>query len=341
VPATTGPYAWDPHLVTWSVLALGVVLVILGHRRLVRAAERPIPWTPRQIGLFAGACGAAVIALTWPVADLAAHWSLTALVAQRLILVLAVAPMLLLGLPYDLIQWLTRPAAVDMVLTRLRRPPMAIITVTVLLVGSMTPALVRSQSTSPLARGLLDAVIVLAGLLLWIPVLGRIPGILRLKPVVRFGYLVAQAVVPAFLSFIYIFSTRPLYSSFARSHAAIGMRPLNDQQIAGFVSKLTMLVVLLSIGGVVLARASTADDEFGRDDPLVWADVERQFERADRHSPKGGAMSPTAMTRPPGSGSAPADAGGGSPSGPATEHDLSEHPSGAGEPPDADPPEVP
>jgi cytochrome c oxidase assembly factor CtaG len=190
--------------------------------------------------------------------------------------------MLLLGLPYDVIQWLTRPAAVDAALLRLHRPPVAIITVTVIVVGSMAPAMVRAQSSSPLARGLLMGLIVLAGLILWIPVLGRIPGIPRLKPVVRFGYLVAQAVAPAFLSFIFIFSRHPLYGAFARSHAAIGLRPLTDQQIAGFVSKLSMLFVLLTVGAVVLARAPMAEEEFSRDDPLVWADVEREFERADR-----------------------------------------------------------
>ena len=98
---------------------------------------------------------------------------------------------------------------------------------------------------------------------------------------VRFGYLVAQAVIPAFLSFIYIFSRHPLYPEFSRSHAAIGLRPLTDQQVAGFVSKLTMLLVLLSVGAVVLARASRSDDE-STEGPLVWADVERQFERVDR-----------------------------------------------------------
>ena len=127
---------------------------------------------------------------------------------------------------------------------------------------------------------------VITGLVLWIPVLGRVPGILRLKPVVRFGYLVAQAVIPAFLSFILIFSIHPLYSVYAHSHAAIGLRPLNDQQIAGFVSKLSMLIVLLSVGAVVLARAPLSDDEFGKDDPLVWADVERHFARADRANAK-------------------------------------------------------
>ena len=49
------------------------------------------PWPAR--------CVALVLALTWPLADLAAHWSLTALVVQRLLLTLAAAPLLLLAIP--------------------------------------------------------------------------------------------------------------------------------------------------------------------------------------------------------------------------------------------------
>jgi hypothetical protein len=162
--------------------------------------------------------------------------------------------------------------------------------------------------------------ILIAGLILWIPVLGRIPGILRLKPVVRFGYLVFQAVVPAFLSFIFIFSRHPLYGEFARSHEAIGFGPLNDQQIAGFVSKLSMLFVLLTVGAVVLARAPVSEEEFGPDDPLVWADVERQFERADRQGPSVEAGAETAE-------------------GPSTGRDGSGHGQGVTESPDADRPE--
>jgi cytochrome c oxidase assembly factor CtaG len=296
--AGAGPYAWDPHAFSWVVLVVAGGSVILGHRRLERSSEHPIPWTRRQMAAFGGAWLVAALALTWPLGTVAAHWSLTALVVQRVLLVLAVAPLLLLGLPYDLVQWLTRPRWVDALLLRLHRPPVAIPVVTVLVVGSMTPALVRAQATSPWARGLLDLAMMVAGLVLWIPVVGRIPGIPRLKPVVRFGYLVAQAVVPAFLSFIYIFSNHPLYPQFARSHAAIGMRPLNDQQIAGFVSKLSMLLVLLIVGGVVLSRAPLSDEEFARDDPLVWADVERQFERVDRKAPRSGDPAPGKVDHP-------------------------------------------
>jgi cytochrome c oxidase assembly factor CtaG len=187
--------------------------------------------------------------------------------------------MILLGLPHDVLEWATRPAFVDATLLRFRRPPVAIVTVTVLLVGSMAPTLVEAQASSAVVRGTLLVVILIAGLMLWLPVLGRVPGIPRLRPMVRFGYLAAQGIVPAFLSFILILSPHLLYSTFARSRTAIGLRPLNDQQIAGFVSKLAMLIVLLTVGSVYLLRA---DEEASAEDPLVWADVQRQFERADR-----------------------------------------------------------
>jgi cytochrome c oxidase assembly factor CtaG len=334
VLATAGPYAWDPHLVAWAVLVASGAAVIVGHRRLERSSAHPIPWTRRQMALCAGAWAAAAVALTWPLGTVAAHWSLVALVVQRLLLVLVVAPLGLLGLPYDLIQWLTRPRIVDAVLLRLHRPPVAVPVVTVLVVGSMLPVLVRAQASSALGRGLLDLAMVVAGLVLWIPVIGRIPGIPRLKPVVRFAYLVAQAVVPAFLSFIYIFSNHPLYPAFARSHAAVGLRPLTDQQIAGFVSKLSMLLVLLIVGAVVLSRAPRSEDEFARDEPLVWADVERQFERVDRQSAK--SMEPATDGE-----AAAGEHGGAGPKGGAdsADGDLSDHRHGSADGPDGDGPE--
>jgi cytochrome c oxidase assembly factor CtaG len=333
VLAAAGPYAWDPHLVAWAVLVVSGAAVIVGHRRLERSSAHPIPWTRRQMTQCAGAWAAAAVALTWPLGTVAAHWSLVALVVQRLLLVLVVAPLGLLGLPYDLIQWLTRPRVVDAVLLRLHRPPVAVPVVTVLVVGSMLPVLVRAQASSALGRGLLDLAMVVAGLVLWIPVVGRIPGISRLKPVVRFAYLVAQAVVPAFLSFIYIFSNHPLYPAFARSHAAVGLRPLTDQQIAGFVSKLSMLLVLLIVGAVVLARAPRSEDEFAGDEPLVWADVERQFERVDRQSAK--AVEPGADGEGATGGPSGAGPKGGAGSG---DGDLSDH-RHANDGPDGDGPE--
>jgi cytochrome c oxidase assembly factor CtaG len=282
------PYGFDLHPAAVIVILLGVVAVVAGHRRLARTATVSIPWTRRERWFFGGACAIALVATAWPLGNLAAHWSLTALVVQRLMLALAVAPLLLLGLPYDVIQWLTRPRLVDALLTRVERPPAAIATVTVVLVGSMVPAAVTAAASSLWLRALLDLVTVAAGLVLWIPVVGRVHGIRRPKPVVRFGYLVGQAIVPAFLSVVYIFSAHALYPTFSHSKEAVGMRPVVDQQIAGFVSKLSMIFVLLGVGAVVLAHASSSEEESEVDEPLVWADVERELERAARREARHG-----------------------------------------------------
>ncbi len=45
-----------------------------------------------------------------------------------------------------------------------------------------------------------------------------------------------------------------------------------------------MLFVLLTVGAVVLARAPRSEEEIDASETLVWADVERQFERVDRQS---------------------------------------------------------
>jgi len=285
VSAAADAWAWVPHPGLWAVLAtLGAGTALL-HRRLIGAAAHPVPWTRVRIGRFVGGLVVTLVALGWPLGDLAAHWSLSALVLQRSILVLAVASLLLSGLPDDVLAWLTRPAPVDAVLLRVLWPPAAVVTVTVLLVGSMLPPLVAAQSHSAVARALLAVVVTGAGVVLWLPILGRVPGIPRPRPMIRAVYLVAQAVVPVFLSFIYILATRPLYATLDHPGHVAWLSPLNDQQVAGFVSKLTFLLTLLTVAGVILSQAPDTDEDLGPEDPLVWADVERHFERADRRGP--------------------------------------------------------
>ena len=297
VSATVGAWSWHPHLLLWGLVAGVAAFTAVGHRRLLRASPHPEPWPSSRILRFAAAMVLAGITLGWPLGDLAAHWSLSALVLQRCLLVLAVAPLLLAGLSDQLIRWLTRPAPVDAILIRVLRPPIAVVTVTAVLGVSVLPVLVAAQSNSVVARGALAVLVLAAGIVLWLPVMGRIPGIPRPRPMIRAVYLVAQSVLPVFLSFLYILATRPLYAAFARSADVVGLHPLNDQQVAGFVSKLSFVLVLLAVAGAVLTQAPDTDDDLGPEDPLSWADVERHFERVDRH---GQAMPEPEPVGPPG-----------------------------------------
>jgi len=320
---TGGAWSWHPHLIVWLLLAVVSASVAVLHRRLLASSTHPQAWPRSRIQRFAGAMVVAGITLGWPLGDLAAHWSLSALVLQRCLLVLAVAPLLLAGLPDDVIHWLTRPAAVDALLIRVLRPPVAVVTVTVILVISVLPPLVAAQASSVAARGALVLLVLSAGLVLWLPIMGRIPGIPRPRPMIRAVYLVAQSIVPVFLSFLYILARKPLYPAFSHSVAVVHLRPLNDQQVAGFVSKLSFVLVLLTVAGVILVQAPDTDDDLGPEDPLSWADVERHFERVDR---RGRAMpEPDSLAAGPGGPGGPAagPAGPDDPTGPDDPNDDS------------------
>ena len=60
------------------------------------------------------------------------------------------------------------------------------------------------------------------------------------------------------------------------------MSPLLDQQLAGFLAKLSTIAVLWTVAFVIMTRAQTAETAGEDTEPLMWSDVEREIERADR-----------------------------------------------------------
>lgn len=279
--ADTAPWAFDAHLVAWAAVALVAacyVFAVSSARKHGVVGSAP---NRKQRLCFAGALVSLAIALTWPVADLAAHWSLAALLVQRLILLLAVSPLLLLATPAPVLARLTRPALVDDALAFFTRPVVAVVTFTVIAVGTLLVPVVAAQASSAAVRAGVDALLLFGGFVLWGPVLRHIPGATRTAAIGIAAYLFVQSVVPGFPALIYIFSKHSIYPAFAQSHLAIGLSPLNDQQVAGVIAKLATIPVLWTVAWVVLTRAHRAE-ETGDEEPLTWLDVERSLQRAER-----------------------------------------------------------
>ena len=273
--AAIGP--WVPQL---HPVSLAVVACLVGcYLMLARGESRP---ARRQCWAFAASMAALLVAESWPLEDLAAHWSLTALVLQRLLLVLVAAPMLLLSVPSPLAARLTRPRFIDATLAFVSRPPAAVVIFTAIAVGTLLTPTVAAQSSSAVARAGTDALMLISGLVLWSPVMTTLPGSSRPSPLGRAVYLFVQSVVPGFPSVVFIFSHHPLYPAFSRVHEAFGLSPLVDQQLAGIVAKVATLPVLWSVAWVALSRAHLADREGVEAEPLTWAEVQRQLERAER-----------------------------------------------------------
>ena len=270
------PFDWHLHLVWLLALPVLVGAYLWATRRVEWRATR------RQRVLFVLGLVVLVAAVTWPLGDLAAHWLLLALVLQRLLLTLAVPPLLVLGTPRPLLARLTRPAALDAVLRVAVRPLPAVAIVTVVAVGTLTTGVVGLAARSDAVRVIVELVVLASGFVLWAPVLSELPGAPRLSAMGRGGYLIVQSIVPSFLSIVWIFARHSLYPSFTHNGTVVGLSPLLDQQLAGFLAKLSTIAVLWTVAFVIMMRAQGADDAGADGEPLVWSDVEREIERADR-----------------------------------------------------------
>jgi putative membrane protein len=277
-PAVAGhPFDWHLHLV-WLLVVVALIATYLW------ATSGSTSATGRQRFLFVSGAVLLGLAVTWPLADVAAHWLLVALVLQRLLLTLAVPPLLVLGTPRPLLVRMTRPVVVDAVLRVVVRPIPAIAIVTVIAVGTLTTGAVSWAAGSSVAQAVLEVVVLASGFVLWAPVLHELPGAPKLSALGRGAYLIVQSIVPSFLSIVWIFARHPLYAPFAHpgSGKVADLSPLLDQELSGFVAKLGTIFVLWTVAFVVMTRGETAAAA-GRDaEPLVWSDVEREIERADR-----------------------------------------------------------
>lgn len=312
MPVTGGTQdalAFSLHPGAW----IAILLVAAGYAAVIRTRRYAV--TRRQAWCFIGATAVLLVDLTWPLSDLAAHWLLVALVAQRLLLMLAFPPLVIAALPRPLVARATKPAPMDAIARACSRPVPAAIIVTVVAVGTLTVPAVDAQASSALVRGGFDLLLAGAGLVLWAPVLHPVPGTERMSALGQAGYLVVQSILPSFLSIVWIFARHPLYPAYAHHGHVLGLSPLLDQQLSGFEAKLLTIFVLWAVAFVIVARAERRPDPDEDADPLTWADVERHLERAAR-SERRQASRPRRPAGPPSSGHAPGGGAGSGPGGP-------------------------
>ncbi|MGH8980656.1 MAG: cytochrome c oxidase assembly protein [Acidimicrobiales bacterium] len=273
--------AFSLHLPAWT----GVLCCAAGYAALIRRPRFVV--TKRQAWSFLGAMGVLLVALTWPLANLAAHELLVALVLQRLLLMLAVPPLLFSGVPVSLAAAATRPSLLDTAARVCSRPVPAALVVTAVAVGTLTVPAVDLQASSEFARGVFDVLLLAAGCVLWLPVRHPVPGTGSMSSLGAAGYLVVQSILPSFLSIVWIFARHPLYPAYAHVGRVLSLTPLADQEVSGFVAKLGTIFVLWSVAFALVVRSERVAEEGGDPDPLTWADVERELERAARRERHG------------------------------------------------------
>jgi cytochrome c oxidase assembly factor CtaG len=270
-------FSWSHPLLSLTPVVIALAL-LAWYFEAIRHCDPPA--SRRQKTAFCCGTIALVIAASWPLAELAQTTSLLALVFQRQLLILVVAPLFLFAIPAEVGARLTRPRAIDWIVVRLSEPFPAIALTTALMTLTAVPFSVSAASRHSWIRGLVELGTLAAGFVLWNPVIRRVPGVRVLTSAGLAGYLFGQSIAMSFLSFAWILAPHLLYPTLHGQRVALGISPLLDQRLSGWLAKMGTFGVLWPVAFRCFSRG--VDGEVPEVTPLEWRDVERQLVRLER-----------------------------------------------------------
>lgn len=232
--AATGlPWSWDwqwypgVHL---ALLALAGGWVLLGRRQR---------WTSWPVRWFAVAWVALLVTLDWPIGKLGAGYLASVHTLQFLLLTLLVAPTLLKSIPPEGWDRLAPEGTRRFVFLRaMTRALLGLVAYNIIVITTHFPSIVDALMVTQLGSFAVDASWLLAGLVLWWPILAP-PRFRRLGMFGKMGYLFAATIIPTIPAMMMVFSDWPLYELYELApRVDVRFSANEDIQLAGLVMKL-------------------------------------------------------------------------------------------------------
>ena len=285
---------WHAHLDTWALFSLIILGYVVALRReRARRAEgakdgvaedgvgEPVA-TRGQMWAFGLGMGIMWLVSDWPAHDLAEGYLYSVHMAQHLTLTLIVAPLLLLGTPGWLARRLLSPPGLLKIVRTFARPVPALFQANLVLVLSHWPAVVEATLLHHYLHFVAHTVLMVSGVLMWLPVVSPLREIPRLRPPLQMLYLFLQTVVPTIPASFLTFGKKPLYPIYETFPRLWDISALNDQLFAGLIMKVGGGFYLWIVIAVIFfrwyAHEEATQKEFGGD-VLLWDDVERELAR--------------------------------------------------------------
>jgi putative membrane protein len=232
---------------TWSFRAypgiwLSVAVLVVPYLVAMHRRSGPHPRRSRHTALFLAGVAVYWLATDWPLGTLGAGYLASAHMVQYLLYSLGAAPLILLGIP----EWMARRVVGKLRIYRavrlLSRPLAAGLIFNAVLLATHAPLTVDALRSNQFGSFALDATWLLAGLLLWMPIISPMPELRPASYGTRMVYLfLAAQVIPMIPGGFLTFSQFPLYSTYELAPRIGGFSAAHDQALAG---------ALMKVGGV-------------------------------------------------------------------------------------------
>ena len=267
-PLPPGGFDWtawnaDPSVVA-GLAALGAAYAVaLVSRRRFDADARIVP---HHVAAFGGALAVLFVALTGPIHDLSDYYLFSAHMVQHMLLVFAMPPLLLHGVPGWMLRPLLRSPALLRLGRRLTRPAGAFATFNLVLVAWHLPPVYNLAMEQHPIHVVGHLLMIAASVILWSPLLSPLPELPRAPYPVQILYLFVVGLPMVVVSIFISMADGVLYPYYARAPRVFEvLTPRADQHLGGLLMWVPGGLIFLVALTVVFFRWQAA----GGDDVAV------------------------------------------------------------------------
>jgi putative membrane protein len=252
-----GDWSWEPSVILGCLLLAGLYLGAAGPwrrslQRRVGLAEAPL--SRGKTAWFMGGLVVVLLALISPLDEIGDTYLFSAHMVQHLLLILAAAPMLMLGTPDWMLSPLLRNPTIRRISRWLTNPVAAFLIFNINFAAWHFPALYQATLLNENIHILEHLLFLATAVLNWWPVIGPAPELPRLPYPGQMLYLFLEAIPGTVLGAIFVFADGPLYPFYVSAGRLFGLSPDVDQQLGGLImGTVGSLVYLAALGGVFTA----------------------------------------------------------------------------------------
>ncbi len=264
-PEPTGPYYthWflDPKIAVavFGLTALYLLWVGPLNRRRPGAESRPV--TTREVVCFLSGSLTALVALGPPIDDWSHFFFSSAHMFQHLLLILLATPLWIAGTPAWVYRPLVRNRATNWFFRRMLNPVPAFIAANMINAIWHFPMMYDLALRHEIWHTTQHVCFVIAGVLLWWPLMSKVPEWPRLAPPMQALYIFLQAIPTGIIGAMLTYGG-PVYDHYAlASVRPWGISLKEDQEIAGLQMWVGMNAVFLAVASVIFLKWAVREAE--------------------------------------------------------------------------------
>ena len=283
-------WEWHPHPDVWLLVAYlaGMYWWIVTRIGPTQVAPGEPVVSRRQVTMFGLGVAALWVHADWPIHDIGEHYLFSVHMVQHIGFTFIAAPLMLLGLPVWMVRWMARPRGLRFVFTKIARPIPAAVIFNTATVFTHWPVVVDAALRHHALHFVLHVLIFVSALLMWFPVLNRVPELPRMRQGMRLVYVFLQSVIPTIPASFLTLGTGVLYHYYATAPRPFPISAIDDQQLAGALMKVYGGTLLWTVIAVSFFRWYAREQRGEYEDVLTWEDVEQALARSEPAPPEPG-----------------------------------------------------